>query len=331
MESEIWRVRTEKIGSLEPFKSESDMESFLMNNPAIVGCWDPESEVAMPSLIREQISTLTEEQGRGRMDLVGIARTDKGYELRLFELKAFEITESAVDQLDSYLKGWEKEKSAKSKIQQWVLNLHLDDVDETNVYKIINNPVGILVGPKFQPEAISKASKLKIRGIRLARFRSEAKSEYYVIIEDQVGTIVSSTKKYWSWRELINAGLIQPSDSFYISFEENKLVAKPDPEYLDYNWIRVIFDEVSKKELLEREKEIKRKAENDVYAKKWLDKALSSIKIGEGVWLTHATGLCYLAFEGPTASYWNPSGYWIHEKSGKSIYELKDELFVKNK
>jgi len=324
MESEIWRVQTEKIGSLEAFKSERDMESFLMNNPAIVGCWDPESEAAMPALIREQISTITEKKGKGRMDLVGIAKTDNEYELRLFELKAFEITESAVEQLDSYLKAWEKEKSAKSKIRKWILSLHLDDVDEINVDKIINNPVGVLIGPKFQPEAISKAYKLKIRGIRLARFRSEAKSEYYVIIEDQIGNIVGSTKKYWSWRELIKAGLIQPSDSFYISFKDNKLVAKPDPNYLDYNWIRLIFDDTSRNALLEREEEIKRKADNN--AKKWPYKSLSSLKNGEGVWLSNATGLCYLAFGGPTASYWNPTWYWRHERSGKWLSDLVTEL-----
>ena len=40
--SEIWRVRTKMVGAIEPFHSERDMESFLMNNPAVVGCWDPD-------------------------------------------------------------------------------------------------------------------------------------------------------------------------------------------------------------------------------------------------------------------------------------------------
>ncbi|MBE0461498.1 MAG: hypothetical protein IBX60_07680, partial [Candidatus Aminicenantes bacterium] len=65
MESQIWRVQTEKIGSLEPFKSERDMESFLMNNPAIVGCWNPESNVALPTLIRQQVGTKTSSSGIG--------------------------------------------------------------------------------------------------------------------------------------------------------------------------------------------------------------------------------------------------------------------------
>jgi len=50
MESEIWRVRTERIGTLESFRSEYDMESFLMNNPAIIGCWDPDAGLTFPTL-----------------------------------------------------------------------------------------------------------------------------------------------------------------------------------------------------------------------------------------------------------------------------------------
>ena len=318
MESEIWKVHTEKIGSLESFKSERDMESLLMNNPAIVGCWDPGSEISLPALIREQVSTLTEKQGKGRMDLVGIAMTDNGYELRLFELKATEITVSAVDQIDSYLEGWGREQSARSYIRKWVLSLGLEEVDETNVDKIIEKPVGILVGPKFQPEAISKALKLKIRGIRLARFRSETKSEYYVIIEDHIGTTV--TRKYWSWKELVDAGLIQISDDFSISYKGNKLVVRPDQNYLNYNWIRVVFDEASRTTLVANEILIRAKADNDV--KKWLDRAFSSLKKGEGVWLSHATGLCYLAFGGPTAAYGTPTRWWKQERSGKGLVEL---------
>jgi len=40
MESSIWSVKSEKIASLETFRTEADMESFLMNNPAVIGCFD---------------------------------------------------------------------------------------------------------------------------------------------------------------------------------------------------------------------------------------------------------------------------------------------------
>lgn len=98
MRSEIWRVIAEKIGSIEAFKSGRDMESFLMNNPAVIGCWDPDAKASCPSLVREQIFTRSGKEGKGRMDIVGVARNEEGeYELRIFGLKLGEIDVSAVE------------------------------------------------------------------------------------------------------------------------------------------------------------------------------------------------------------------------------------------
>ncbi|MEA1964420.1 MAG: hypothetical protein U9O41_04735 [Candidatus Aerophobetes bacterium] len=326
MESQIWRVQTEKIGSLEPFKSERDMESFLMNNPAIVGCWNPESNVALPTLIRQQVGTKTGSRGIGRIDLIGISIIESDYELRIFELKAGDIYVAAVEQLDSYLKGWEHKESAKAEIRNWILSLNLEGIVEGNVDKIINRPVGVLVGSRFQPEAISKAMELNIQGIRLARFRSETKSEYFVIVEDQVGKIVETGKRQWSWNDLVRAGLMDPSDDFSISHKGIKLLANADQKYFDYIASkRVIFKDEAVNIIKKKEKEIKKNAPES--EKKWIDIAIESVKIGESLPLTKATGLCFYAFGGPTASFWVPTSWWIHEKSGKSLEQLKNELF----
>ena len=85
MESQIWKVHTEKIGTLKPFNSERDMESFLMSNPAIVGCWDPDSDIPLPALMRSQVCIKSEKGDIGRMDLVGFGVIDNAYELRIFE------------------------------------------------------------------------------------------------------------------------------------------------------------------------------------------------------------------------------------------------------
>lgn len=326
MESQIWRVQTEKIGSLEPFKSERDMESFLMNNPAIVGCWDPDSDLALPTLIRQQISTKTSRGSAGRIDLAGISIGEKDYELRIFELKVTDIDVSAVEQLDNYLKGWEKEESAKSDIRGWILNLGLQGINEKNVNKIIDNPAGVLVGPKFQPEAISRAIQLKIQGIRLARFRAEKKSEYFVIVEDQIGEVVGSSKRqYWSWQKLIDDKIINPSDRFYISYKDNKLFAMPDPKHLNYYWKFLIYDEKSVKSLLKKETEIRKNAEE--HKLRWIDKDFKSLKNREGLVITHASALFYFAFGGPYPTcYWTPAGLWKHVKSGKTLNQLVIEL-----
>jgi len=325
MESQIWRVQTEKIGSLEPFKSERDMESFLMNNPAIVGCWNPESDIPLPTLIRQQLRTKTEKGGEGRIDLIGISTSEKDYELRIFELKAGDIDLAAVEQLDCYLKGWDHEESAKSAIRDWVLGLNLSGIGEKNVDRVINNPVGVLVGSRFQPDAISKAMGLKIQGIRLARFKAETKSEYFVIVEDQVGKIVESGRIQWSWNDLVKAGLMDPSDDFSIFHKGIKLLANADPKFFDYlTTKRVIFKKASVKKILDKVDEIEINAPKS--EKKWIEIAIESIKKGESLPLTKATGLCFYALGGPTASFWVPTPWWIHEKSGKSLEQLKNEI-----
>ena len=322
MGSEIWRVQSEKIGSLEAFKSERDMESFLINNPAIVGCWDPDISSSIPALIREQVSTLTDKFEKGRMDLVGIARneSDDGYELRIFELKAVEITDKAVRQLNEYLKGWENQDSAKKRIEKWILDLQLKEVKAPNIKDIVNKPVGVLVGPKFSPEASAKAKSLKIRGVRLARFKAASSAEYYVIVEDEVGDIVDTSRRNWSWNALASVGLISGTDYFIIRHENDALRAKPDSNAWDFFKKKVVFDDDSTQVLLGKEESIRSRANAD--HKRWLGKELASIKNGTGVFLSNATGLCYLAFGGPTASYWVPNWWWIHEKSGRRLDEL---------
>jgi hypothetical protein len=325
MKSEIWRVQSEKIGSLEAFRSERDMESFLINNPAIVGCWDPEASSSIPALIREQISTLTEKFERGRMDLVGLARTENGYELRIFELKAVEITEKAVDQLDHYLRGWSAQESAKEKIKKWIIALDLEGLTEAAIKEIVEKPVGILVGPKFELEAGLKAKSLKIRAVRLARFRAASSAEYYVIVEDEVGDIVDTSRRSWSWKNLAKIGLIAEGDYFIIRHGESSLRAKPDPATWDWYKKKVILDEDSTRELINGEVAFRDRANKD--HKRWLDKEFTALKSGNGIYLSNAAGLCFLAFGGPTAAYWVSNWCWTHERTGQHLDDLVQAYF----
>jgi hypothetical protein len=325
MESQIWRVQTEKIGSLEPFKSERDMESFLMNNPAIVGCWNPESAIAMPTLMRQQINLKSPKGEVGRMDLVGLSLVEGGRELRIFELKANDIDVAAVEQIKWYLDLWKENDAVKLEMRRWILSFGLDNLDEVGADKIVEDPVAVLVGPKFQPEAIAKAVDTNIQGIRLARFKSETKSEYFVVVEDQVGKIVESGRLQWRWKDLIDSKLMEASDIFSISHNKITLSAKPDPKYLDYYWKYLIYDEESARRLLEKEKDIRANAGS--YKKEWLDKDFESLRKGGGIVITRASALFYFAFGGPYPScYWNPIWMWIHKKSGKELGVLVNEF-----
>lgn len=325
MEAEIWRVRTERMGTLESFKSEYDMESFLMNNPAIIGCWNPDAGLAIPTLIRQQLYTKKGTGGGGRIDLVGISIGDNGYELRIFELKASKINVVAVEQLHNYLNGWESEKSAKSDIKRWMLELRLDGIDSSNVDEILARPRGVLVGPEFDIDAIVKAKDIGFQGIRLSRFKAESVSEYYVIVEDQIGDVVQRAKRQQiGWSSFIDKGLIEQSDIFSIIPKEGaELCVKLDPASLGTTSKKFIFEKKSASEILDKEVDIRNNAGAD--EKKWLDKVIQSIKDEKGILITHATGIVYLAFRRPK-SYWVPGQYWIHKKTNKTLDELTFQL-----
>ncbi len=330
MESEIWRLIKERVGKLQPFNTEREMQSLLMNTPEIVGCWDPEAKNSLPALVKEEV--VTKGLRMGRCDIIGIAKGEDGnYELRVFELKKGEINMEAVKQLAEYVTGWQKDQSVKDHLKNWILHLGLNGIDESNVDEIVNNPVGVLVGSSFSPEAIKEAFERGLKGIRLAKFKGIGKNEHedFIIIENQIGEIIKTKKKYWSWGELIEAKLISLEDAFSISHQGIKLIGYPDKNFLNYNWIKIIFDEPSRKILLEKEEQIRENSKKDLNASKWIDKDLKSIKEGQGVWLSHATALCYFAFGGPTASWWVPTPWWKHEKSGKWLIDLVGELHKK--
>jgi len=329
--SEIWRVLSEKIGHIEGFSSERDMESFLMNNPSVIGCSVADAQSNEP-LVRAQVIIKSDQAGMGRIDVIGLApREDSGFELRIFELKNGEIDVAALEQLIHYLKNWQPNSSARKQVRDWALRLSLKGVDETTIDDILDQPIGVLIGTGFKAEAIRAALdsdlRQQIRGLRLARFRGTSKSEYYVIAEDQIGTI-RTKKRYWSWGALIKAGLIDKDDTFIL--KETGLIVRPDPERLDYNWIMVIFDEPSTQLLLSKEEEILAKAEaqSDAYVKRWVPRALDALRNRKSMAITLATGLSFFAFGSPT-TYWGPADYWIHQKSGKFLTELKGSLFKK--
>jgi len=166
------------------------MESFLMNNPAVIGCYADDAQAAQ-QLLRDQVIIKSDRGGSGRIDIIGLApREDNGFELRIFELKNGEIDVDAVKQLIRYLKEWQFDPAVRKQVKEWALRLGLKGVDETTIDDILDQPIGVLIGTNFQAEAIRAALdsdfKQQIRGLRLARFRGTSKSEYYVIAEDQM-------------------------------------------------------------------------------------------------------------------------------------------------
>lgn len=339
MDSEIWRVRSEQVGKLQSFKSEFDMESFLMNNPAITGCVADEKSSSMPTMIRQQIHT-KKEDGSGRIDLIGLRKGDQGYELLIFELKNSEVNIDAVNQLFKYLEKWQAEGSAKSIIRDWVLGLQMEGVDETNIDEIINHPRGILIGPKFTLEAINEAQKHSFQAIRLARFTGGSKHEHYIIIEDQLGDIIDSAHKtFFGWQPFLDKGIIKEDDIFYVNTKEGvQLEAVPDldPHHIQdkhHKWL--VFTDDSKTKLLEKEENIRKNWEKEVQG--WQDspdkikryeskvnKIIENVQNGEGLLINNAGLIAHWAYGLP--GFWVPGQEWIHQRTKRRLSDLQYEL-----
>jgi hypothetical protein len=318
--SHIWRVSTEKLGSLQAFRSERDMESFLMNNPSIIVGWDSESSDKFP--LKEQQFARDDGENRGRIDIVGIAKYDGEYSIRIFELKNEPISPAAVAQIRGYRETWKADRGPKNEIRRWILDMNLQDLKENELDDILENPMFVLIGSAFSEDAVVEAQKYEINGVRLARFQGEHKSDYYIIIEDQIGDTIK--RRSWSWQGLINKKLMSSEDYFYFKHKDVLLRAQPDPARLDWNHIYLKFDDPSKKFLLENEEKIKSKITND--SKNPIEKGLRNLHEGKSVVLTNATALAFYVSD-YNLGFWTPKPFWGHEKSGKTIEDMTNILW----
>lgn len=188
MGSTIWRVKSERVGALEPFSSEFEMANFLKNNPYIICGGQEESEESSIFRLHSERTTRKGSGDLGRIDLVGLKDADEERYLMIIELKNGIIKMKAVNQLDEYIKGWDKEASAKSEILSW-LNQDLN-LSKNEAERLIKMPRGLLIGTSFEPDALILARKRNLLGIKITRY-SAAGKEYYVVLEDQIGEVVA--------------------------------------------------------------------------------------------------------------------------------------------
>jgi len=325
----LWRVNTTKIGVLESFNSEYDMEAFLMNNPAIIGCDKKEGGGA---LLRQQLSTRKTHKS-GRLDLVGLTniKDDESgediVELCVFELKKGTIDGSAVDQLAEYIDNWNEKNSARKKVQQW---LEFEFADKKsilkNLDKIISSPVGVLIGTRFQHDAIEKAQNKGFSGIRIAKFAG-ASNDQFIVVEDVIGTRTSSRQTI-GWLVMLRKNLIKENDTFEISIGNGeKIEAKPMISKISKTSKKLLFTPISidllrnkKETIIKKVQELKDKYGFE-YSKniEWLNNGEEPGEMN----ITTATALVFCAFNTrKLKTFWVSAPLWIHKNSMKSLAEL---------
>ena len=301
--SHIFQVKTEKVGILENFKSEYEMEAFLKTHPLLLG-YSKSDEIT--DLVQQ--FTVRMEKRKGRLDLgVLIPGGKGGYVFKIFELKNTEVKEAHVEQLIGYLENWGKDEKDRDIIyRQFEKHLGKKDIEEQIIKKI---PEGVLVGPAFAPEAISKAIEnrakmLKISCIRLSRFGT---IEPYVLKEDQIGDLIKrSARKQILWSE---SG-IKPGDTLFIKTNDNgnkiKIFAKPDLED------KLILDNESRKILLQKETNILDNIKKiDENTRNLVLRDLKQLSDKPIFGITALTRLVYFAFnDRKLKNYWVPRYHW---------------------
>jgi hypothetical protein len=329
MASSIWKVATTRVGTIQPFSSEYDMEAFIMNNPKIIGCI---GDSGAPCVIRHQLGTVRTDKSLGRIDIIGLAAKndaeDGKYELRIFELKKDVIDLQAVGQLASYLEKWSSQGSAKDDVRKWMKNEIGEKHDDDDIETILNQPVGVLVGSRFLPDAIESASDKGMLGIRLARFSSTDK-EFFIVVEEQIGTPVS--RQLIGWETLLKLGIIGKEDTLETTIRtpsgnEKIITALPVLKGIPASSKNIRFAQKDAEELLGLKNTILEKSRNETEKEKAqdLDKYLKSDK---GMALTTATGFIYLAYDLPKthSSYWVPAPLWKLTRTGKHLCDILEE------
>jgi hypothetical protein len=256
--------------------------------------------------------------------LVGIIN-DNGYELHIFELKNGLIGESAVKQLKEYLDGWGP-GDGRYKIEKQVKE-YLEELDESTIKNILDKPQGVLIGTKFDESAITMATKYKFKAIRIARFMATKSSEYYILIADQIGDIVS--RRLYVWQDFYEKGLIKETDKFINKPGNNvkDIIAKQDPNSLKTTK-NLLFEDESKKRILEEiNKKLEEKKIEEGEKKEFVNRTIYALKRDQSLPISNATRIVYLAFGGQNnKNWWVPSPLWIHNEKNIKISELEKQL-----
>lgn len=151
--SELFRYNVEKLSNSDDFKNEHQMESFLYNNPNILGEFLDEKGNYLDPAVIQQFYTQKGKGREGRIDLMALASNIDGTPvLKIIELKVSALKED-FKQLKDYLEGLNDKNKHKKEIINFILDegkIEDDDIAE-NCY---NNPIGIFIVSNFDLELL---------------------------------------------------------------------------------------------------------------------------------------------------------------------------------
>lgn len=174
-----------------PFRSELNMEAFIVENPQII----TNDDMSNPQILTYELFLKDGRRDKltdGRIDILAEFNNDT---LSVIELKNTIVSQKYLEQLESYL-----EKFSENKVE--IMN-NIDSKNDYSDYKVS----GVLVGCDFDSSIAIKLQNgyntkhgCEIIGVKLNRYKTEDSSECYIMTE-----LLSSPKssvnriRYDSW------------------------------------------------------------------------------------------------------------------------------------
>ena len=211
------------MGSVSKFRSEHQMESFLYNNPDIIGILSDSSGVKKDSAIIQQFPTQKVVGGKGRIDLVALnTDEDSNLVLKIIELKKKAVKDDFL-QLKGYLEGLNEDNPWKAGLISFIKERGgIDDDDEIN--NVYNNAKGIFITSDFEPELLIEIHKWNtnkhgnfIELFKLLQFKTEDSN--FILLDKIIEKPeeLKRSRRIFNWNELVKKfEILDSGDIFYI-------------------------------------------------------------------------------------------------------------------
>lgn len=243
--SDLFRYNIKKLSSSEGFNSEHQMESFIYNNPEILGqLMDEEGNPISPAII-QQVFTQKDEERKGRIDLMAlVSKADGSPLLKIIELKP-DAKKEDFTQLQDYLIGLNDDNKYKENFIEFIKEKSKieDDAVAINCYK---NPLGIFMVSNFEPDLITTINEWNknidinspIDLYKLLQFKT--KESTYVVLDKILETTPRIRKKRadFSWTDFANYfDEINIEDIFFI---DKKYTNEDDIEFIITNQRKLV-------------------------------------------------------------------------------------------
>jgi len=210
------------MGSVSKFRSEHQMESFLYNNPAIIGILRDSSGERIDDAIIRQFPMQKGEGSKGRIDLIALnSDEDSNIILKIIELKKKAVKDDFL-QLKEYLEGLNEDNPWKAGLVSFLKEEGGIDDDDA-IDDVYNNAKGIFITGDFEPELLFEIYKWNakkqsnfIELYKLLQFKT--RDSNFILLDKIIEQPkLQISKRSFNWNEMVNHFKeLDSGDIFYI-------------------------------------------------------------------------------------------------------------------